>query len=414
MTAALLAANDDASSGTLTPGGTQKATGNLLGNDTGVDLAINGIATGAEAGHGTFMAVGSDGPIGPNDPTTIVGTYGFLVVSAAGGWEYQLLTALPDTRALAGGVHASDTFTYRAIDSGSVTDLAQLTIDIVGSNAAPRITSNGAGSRASLHVLEGRSLVTHVHARDDGQKLHYSIGGADAARFAIDSKTGALHFRAAPNHERPHDHGHDNTYNVVVKVSDGALTDTQALSVHVDRAGATISGFLFGDRVDGTRSLLLPAPTKWADRIDGHGGDDTLAGLGGRDSIHGGDGNDVLRGGAGADRLWGDAGHDSFVFDTRPGAGNIDTILDFGHHQDTLRLSNDVMAGLGAAGKLGSAAFYAHAGAHAAHDPTDRVIYDSASGKLFYDADGADGHAAQQLAVLSGHPHLTAADILIV
>ena len=67
-----------------------------------------------------------------------------------------------------------------------------------------------------------------------------------------------------------------------------------------------------------------------------------------------------------------------------------------------------VMAALGATtGPLPLAKFYSHAGANHGHDPSDRVIYDTTTGNLWYDADGSGAGAAQQIAVLTGHPALT-------
>ena len=47
---------------------------------------------------------------------------------------------------------------------------------------------------------------------------------------------------------------------------------------------------------------------------------------------------------------------------------------------------------------------------------TDRVIYDTSTGKLYYDVDGQGGDAAVQIAVLglSSHPGLVCGDLLII
>ena len=69
---------------------------------------------------------------------------------------------------------------------------------------------------------------------DAGTTFTYSInGGADSAKFAINSSTGALTFVSAPNFEAPTDVGADNVYNVTVQVSDGSLTATKAVAVTV-------------------------------------------------------------------------------------------------------------------------------------------------------------------------------------
>ena len=102
--------------------------------------------------------------------------------------------------------------------------------------SAPVITSNGAGASANVSAAENQTAVTTVTATDAdaGSTLNYSvIGGADAARFAINATTGVLSFLAAPNFEAPTDVGANNVYNVTVQVSDGLLTDAQAIAVTV-------------------------------------------------------------------------------------------------------------------------------------------------------------------------------------
>jgi serralysin len=79
--------------------------------------------------------------------------------------------------------------------------------------------------------------VTTVTATDTdvpSQPLTYSIvGGADSARFAINSSTGELTFVAAPDFDLPADAGADNAYNVTVQASDGGLVGTQDIAVTV-------------------------------------------------------------------------------------------------------------------------------------------------------------------------------------
>ena len=99
----------------------------------------------------------------------------------------------------------------------------------------PDIVSDGGGDTASVTVWEGESIVTSVIATDaDSPAVTYSItGGADAAHFTIDAASGVLSFISAPDHEAPADADGDNVYDVVVTASDGALTDSQTISVSV-------------------------------------------------------------------------------------------------------------------------------------------------------------------------------------
>lgn len=126
-------------------------------------------------------------------------------------------------------------------------------------------------------------------------------------------------------------------------------------------------------------------------------------------TIQGNAGNNVINGGLGADVLTGYGGHDAFSFNTALGAGNVDKITDFKRSQDTFHLSDTVFAGLQPGG-LPSKAFFAGT---AAHDSSDHIIYDSATGALSFDSDGAGGVSQIQFATLSPHLSLTAASFYV-
>lgn len=145
------------------------------------------------------------------------------------------------------------------------------------------------------------------------------------------------------------------------------------------------------------------------DVIYGLGGRDKLYGKGGADLLDGGVGNDTLWGGEGVDTLTGGSGKDLFVFDA-PFAGAVDRITDFSPVDDTIRLENGIFTGL-AGGALASSAF--HIGSQAA-DASDRIIYDAASGALYFDPDGTGGAAQQQFAQMSSKLALTNADFSVV
>jgi hypothetical protein len=102
-------------------------------------------------------------------------------------------------------------------------------------NASPVITSNGGGASASVSMAENGTAVTTVVAADaDSPTLAYSIaGGADEGRFIINASTGALSFATAPDFEAPTDADGNNVYDLIVHVSDGSHTDTQAIAVTV-------------------------------------------------------------------------------------------------------------------------------------------------------------------------------------
>ncbi len=125
--------------------------------------------------------------------------------------------------------------TLRVTD-GVLTDSQALTVTVTNINESPVITSNGGGDSANQSVAENSTAVTTLTATDvdAGSSLTYSIsGGDDSARFTINPSSGALTFVSPPNFESPADVGANNIYEVTLRVTDGALTDSQALTVTV-------------------------------------------------------------------------------------------------------------------------------------------------------------------------------------
>jgi Ca2+-binding RTX toxin-like protein len=161
--------------------------------------------------------------------------------------------------------------------------------------------------------------------------------------------------------------------------------------------GVTISGTNGNDILYGTNAV---------ETILGLNGADHLLGGGGVDTINGGAGNDHLYGGIGADVLTGGAGNDGYTLDAPLGSG-VDRITDFSHTYDTIWLQDTIFTGITTKGLLPTDAFYVGA---AAHDASDRIIYNSATGAVFYDADGTGSTPAVQIAVLGVGLNVTAND----
>lgn len=109
-------------------------------------------------------------------------------------------------------------------------------------------------------------------------------------------------------------------------------------------------------------------------------------------------GKNVLNGGAGADTLTGGRGSDTFVFNSALSSKNIDKISDFDTKSDIIHLDDAIFRGL-KAGALSADAFRIGT---AAADASDRIIYNDATGALFFDRDGSgSAYKAVQFADLS-------------
>ncbi len=131
--------------------------------------------------------------------------------------------------------------------------------------------------------------------------------------------------------------------------------------------------------------------------------------------IVGNSGNDTINGGAGNDTLTGGNGADTFVFNTALNAAtNVDAITAFLAVDDTIDLVRSVFTAFATAHTLTAAEFQSGAGLTAGTQADDRIVYDTASGAVYYDSDGVGGAAAIEFAILTGHPTITNADFVIV
>jgi Ca2+-binding RTX toxin-like protein len=144
--------------------------------------------------------------------------------------------------------------------------------------------------------------------------------------------------------------------------------------------------------------------TAFADNLVGSASTDQLRGGGGNDVISGLAGDDRIVGGGGADTLTGGDDNDTFVFDSAPNA--VDSITDFNASGsaasgDLIELSLATFAALTTASgsTLGSTEFASSNGGGAGDSvgAAVHVIYDSATGSLYYDSDG--GSAANRTLV---------------
>jgi cysteinyl-tRNA synthetase len=124
--------------------------------------------------------------------------------------------------------------------------------------------------------------------------------------------------------------------------------------------------------------------------LTGQDGNDKLYGKGGADILNGNGGNDWLEGGNGNDQLTGGSGIDTFVF-RASGKYNSDSIRDFQPGVDVIALDHSVFTNVGSIGTLSDAAYWEGT---RAHDSSDHIIYNPATGVIYYDPDGT-GRAGQ-------------------
>ncbi len=405
------------------------------GNDT--ITASNGLAAltalTLDGGAGNDSITGSDG----ND--RLIGGDGNDIVIAARGNDTVSLGAGNDTAVWNPG-DGSD-----SIDGGSGTD----TLTFNAANTAENIDITAiAGGHALLARNVGAIAVNldnleHIFVQALGGTDNFTIGdltGTDITAITIDlaSTASGTSGDSALDTATINGGAHGDSISVgttagsakyvilhaddsdTFSVSAGAGNDTikagafiHAITINGGTGTDTVSyaGALAAVTADLTTST---APSSNGGVALGHAyvSIENLIGSSNDDVLIGNGGKNVLDGGAGSDLLAGLGGDDTFVFDTKLGSTNIDTILSFKSSDDTIRLDDSIFTKAGHTGTLASAAFYAGTSGRA-HDSSDRIVYETDTGRLLYDKDGTGHGAAVQFALLNGHPHITNADFVI-
>ena len=118
------------------------------------------------------------------------------------------------------------------VTDGEDTTTQNLLITANNVNESPTITSSD-----TVNVDENTTDVTTVTATDPdtGDNLTYSIsGGNDSNLFNIDSVTGVISFKTAPDYENPTDSDGDNNYDLKITVSDGNINSTKDIAIAVN------------------------------------------------------------------------------------------------------------------------------------------------------------------------------------
>ncbi|HEX8258016.1 MAG TPA: calcium-binding protein [Allosphingosinicella sp.] len=269
--------------------------------------------------------------------------------------------------------------------------------DTLAGNAAADTLIGGAGGdrlggAGGDDILNGGAGDDQLDGADGEDRM---FGGAGDDRFEID-QAGDRVIEAAGG-------GTDRIYS--------------SIDITLPANVENLSLDAFGGDLDGTGNALANGlgGNVDANTLLGGGGGDTLLGFAGNDILKGGVGidtgygdmgDDRIYGGGGADIFGGGTGRDWFVFDTAPGPGQADTLTDFTRADDTIYLKRTIFAGL-PAGTLAADAFVLGTGAQ---DAEDRVIYDAATGRLFFDPDGTGGAAQLLFARVDPDTELGATD----
>jgi len=232
------------------------------------------------------------------------------------------------------------------------------------------------------NFVENLTLTGPDAVNGKGNALANFISGNDAANI-LDGKAGADTMRGGAGNDV---YVVDNAGDRAVEAASGDGTDTVQSNVSF-----TLAGLLENLTLTGAAAI-------------------NATGNNAANALTGNNAANLLNGMAGSDTLQGGGGADDFLFTTALGSANVDEILDLQVGVDDIVLENAVFTGL-AGGVLADGAFRTGS---AALDADDRIIYNSATGALLYDADGVGGVAAVQFATLATGLNLSASEFLVI
>jgi Ca2+-binding RTX toxin-like protein len=147
------------------------------------------------------------------------------------------------------------------------------------------------------------------------------------------------------------------------------------------------------------------------DTLNGGTDNDELHGDGGADILKGQDGNDFIEGGAGADNLSGGADDDIYYYAST--AHGRDRILDFNTDQDQFHFKASAFGVEGGYNVVEGLTFIANNNPFAQTDDAT-VLYETDTGRLYFDGDGTGAGAAVLIATIKGAPSVGDDDIIFV
>lgn len=192
---------------------------------------------------------------------------------------------------------------------------------------------------------------------------------------------------------------------------DGGGNDTLDCSGFTQNQSIDLNEGAFSNVGGKTSNISIALGASIENAIGGIG-NDFITGNAGMNSMIGGTGLDTLNGGAGNDTLTGGDNNDYFVFNNLSG---VDLITDFQSGGDKIVLSRTVFNSLGSLTTLSNTQFYANAGAVSGFDASDRIIYNTTTGDIYYDTNGnASGGSTLIVSLGVSHPTLLNTDFILV
>jgi Ca2+-binding RTX toxin-like protein len=324
------------------------------------------------------------------------------------------------------------TFTYRATDAGGLSDDATVTLlieerdeTLTGTEAGERIWGYGGNDVIDAKGGDDRILTglgDDTAFGGDGNDRIFNEGGNDTLNgdAGNDIIYGGGDIDTISGGE-----GNDNLNggggNDVIDGGDGddqARGGTGNDDIQGGAGRDSLQGGDGNDTIDGGADNDFLFGGDGDDTLFGGNGNDQLFGGAGRDTLDGGAGVDILRTGGGGGIVAGGAGKDMiFLGDgqddvyTLLTAADADWVSGFVSGTDRLVFANT--SSIFGFGELDPGRFIAGSNPQATQAGVPTFLYDTAGGRLRFDADGAGGAGPVLVASLGAGVALAASDIFI-
>ena len=175
--------------------------------------------------------------------------------------------------------------TLSVSDGANATSQA-ISVAVTNVNEAPTFAT----ASIDLEIDESSSsgvIYTFTASDLDGDSLSYSLDGADAQHFAIDSASGALSFQQAADFESPHDADGDSVYTFSVVAADSDYSASQEVNLSVADSNDEAPQITSGTSVAVDYSVIVLGATIYAaTATDADAGDQIAYSLDGVDAEH--------------------------------------------------------------------------------------------------------------------------------
>ncbi|MDD2267827.1 retention module-containing protein [Sulfuricurvum sp.] len=244
--------------------GSPIAIGNVLSNDTDVDNSNLDVKTITSDLNGN-----SDSSANILGYLVIQGEYGTLSINQhTGGYLYTLNNNNSAVNALNEGDTLNETFTYVVTDKQAgnpLTDTAQLTITINGTNDAPVISGTHSGKATEAGNLDDGTIVPATEATGtliasdvDNSNPTWSVNGSGVGTygsFTIDSVTGEWKYTVDPTVNSAADRlaegqTRNETFTVIVNDNEASNPKTDIQTVTIKVVGTNDSPVITSSEAD--------------------------------------------------------------------------------------------------------------------------------------------------------------------